>query len=196
MHGGAFMYTLAYIMLFKALAEQTPNRMSKHLYFAVCVSILSGCSGIPKDAFLLSPSNLEDKRVESRIFATTDKPALLKDSAVILENMGYKTDLVNTDIGLITATKLESEGGLASTVMSILSAGLAATNKDQVVRATFTVLPSKGRNNAFITRLKLQRIVFNSDGEATSAEPIMDEKIYKIFYERLEASLFIEAGFI
>jgi hypothetical protein len=170
--------------------------MSKYIYFAVCVFVLSGCSGIPKDAFSLTPSNLGDKRMESRIFATKDQAALLKDAAVILENLGYKTDLVNTDIGLLTAAKREDDGGVASTVMSILSAGLASTNKDQVVRATFTAMPSKGRNDAFITRLKLQRIIFNSDGEATSVEPIKDEKTYKIFYERLEASLFVEADFI
>lgn len=166
--------------------------MTKYIFFAACVSILSGCSSIPKDAFLLTPSNLEARRLESRIFVTKDESALLKDGAVILGNMGYKTDLQNSDVGLLTATKQESRGGTAAMIMTILSAGLASTDKEQIFKATFTTMPSNGKNDAFITRLTLQRIVFNSDGEATSVEQLKDKDVYKMFYERLEASMFVE----
>ena len=170
--------------------------MTKYIFIAFAVCVLSACSGIPKDAFLLTPSVPEDIRLESRIFATKDELSLLKDGAVILENMGYKSDLVNIDIGLITASKKASTGGFGSTVMSILSAGLASTDNEQVYRATFTTMPSSDREDAFITRLTLQRIVFNSDGEATSVEPVKDEDTFKIFYQRLEASTFIEPDYL
>jgi hypothetical protein len=169
--------------------------MTKYIFLAVCVAVVSGCSSIPKDAFLLTPSQPEERQMQSRIFATNDEPALLNDSAAILENMGYKTDLVNTDVGLITATKQESKSGFTSTITSILSAGLAST-KDQIFKATFTTMPSNARAGNFITRLTLQRMVLNSDGEATSVEPVKDKDLYKIFYERLEASAFIEPDHI
>jgi hypothetical protein len=166
--------------------------MNQYLLFAMCVVMLSGCSSIPKNAFLLTPSTPDDRQMESRVFATRDEPLLIKDGAVILENMGYKTDLVNPDIGLVTATKHEGNGGFASMMMSVLSAGLASSDKDTMTRATFTTMPAKGRQGAFITRLTLQQIVLDSNGEASSITTITDKDTYKIFYERLEASTFIE----
>jgi hypothetical protein len=166
--------------------------MTQYLFIAACVAVLSGCSSIPKNAFLLTPSTPDDRQLESRIFPTRDEPALIKDVAVILENMGYKTDLVNPDIGLITATKHEGNGGFVSMIMSVLSAGLASSDKDTVSRATFTTMPAKGRGGATNTRLTLQQMVLDSDGEATSITTITDKDTYKIFYERLEASSFIE----
>ena len=166
--------------------------MIKYLFVAVCVAVLSGCSSIPKNAFLLTPATPDDRQLESRIFVTRDESLLIKDGAVILENMGYKTDLVNPDIGLVTATKHEDNGGFASMMMSVLSAGLASSGKDTLSRATFTTMPARGRAGAFITRLTLQQMVLDSNGEATSVKHITDADIYKIFYERLEASTFIE----
>ena len=168
------------------------NVMKKFIFIVVSLYAFSGCSSIPMDAFLLMPSNPEDRQLESRIFATKNGHDLLTDSASILNNMGYTTDLLNADVGLLTATQHKSEGGLGSTVVSILSAGLASKDKEQVFKDTFTAMPSHGRNDAFITRLTLQRLVFNSDGKATSVELITDKATFKLFYERLEAATFIE----
>ena len=166
--------------------------MIQHLILAACVVVLSGCSSIPKNAFLLTPSTPVDRQLESRVFATGDKSILIKDSAVILENMGYKTDLVNPDIGIVTATKHEQNGGFASMMMSVLSIGLTSSDKDTVTRATFTTMPARGRQGAFITRLTLQQMVLDSNGKASDVTTITDNDTYKIFYERLEASTFIE----
>ena len=166
--------------------------MTQYLLLAICVVVLSGCSGIPKNAFLLTPSTPDDRQLESRVFATRDKSILIKDSAVILENMGYKTDLLNPDIGLVTATKHESDSGFVSTMVSVLSIGLASSDKDTITRATFTAMPAKGRQDAFITRLTLQQMVLDSNGEVSKVTTITDKDTYKIFYERLEASTFIE----
>jgi hypothetical protein len=166
--------------------------MTRYILFAAGVAVLSGCSSIPKDAFLLTPSPQETRELESRVFPTKDELALLKDSAVILENMGYTANVVNTDVGLLTATKRQSTGGLGSTVVSILSIGMASTDKDQVYKATFTTRPSYNKDNALITRLTLQRMVVDSDGKVTGVETLMDKDAYKIFYERLEASSFTE----
>jgi hypothetical protein len=166
--------------------------MTQYLLLAMCVVVLSGCSSIPKNAFLLTPSTPDDRQLESRVFATRDKPSLIKDGAIILENMGYKTDLVNTDIGLVTATKHENDSGFVSTMVSVLSIGMASSDKDKVTRATFTTMPAKGRQDAFITRLTLQQMVLDSNGEVSNVTTITDKDTYKIFYERLEASTFIE----
>lgn len=166
--------------------------MYKHAFIIAAACVFSGCSSIPKDAFTLTPSTLEDKRLESRIFTMRDEAPLLKDTAVILENMGYTIDAMNADIGLLTATKHEQRGGAASMALTILSAGLASADNEQTDKATFTIRRAPNRSNAFITRLTLQRLVLNSDGEATSVEVIEDQDLFKLFYERLEASTFIE----
>jgi hypothetical protein len=166
--------------------------MIKLVFIAASLCALAGCSTIPKDAYLLTPSNLEDRRLESRIFANIDETALLKDCSIILKNMGYSMDLMNPDIGLLTATKYEERRGAAAMFMTVLSAGLASTDKEQAYKATFTTMPAQDRRGAYLTRLTLQRIVFNSDDEATSVELIKDPDLYKLFYERLEASTFVE----
>ena len=89
---------------------------------------------------------------------------------MILENMGYTIDLMQPGIGLVTATRHEEQGGTASMFMTILSAGLASSDDEQVDKATFTIRPSPDNRSAYITRLTLQRLVLNSDGEATSIE--------------------------
>lgn len=170
--------------------------MTKYIFSAICVALLSACSGIPKDAFLLTPATPQDRRQESRVFPTNDELLLLKDSAAILENMGYKSDLMKADLGLITATRAGSKGGFSSTIISMLSAGLASPDNEQVYKATFTTRPSKDRVGAIVTRLTLQRMIFNTHGEATSVELIKDEDIYKLFYQRLEASTFIEPDYL
>jgi hypothetical protein len=165
--------------------------MNRHLVFALCACILSGCSSIPKDAFVLKPSSLEDRRLESRIFTTQDQTALLKEGATILENMGYQTDLMNTDVGLLTATKHKSKSGAGTMIMSILSAGLASTGEEQT-KAILTAMPPSDGSKDLIARLTLQHIVFESNGEAASVELIKDKDIYQLFYERLGAAMFIE----
>ena len=166
--------------------------MTKSILLVICVCVIVGCSGIPRHAFMLAPAGSADRQMQSRVFSTHNPIQLMKDCAIILENMGYQTDLVDVDIGLITATKHESKGGFSSTMLSILSAGMASTDSDQVIKATFTAVPSNENGNAFVTRLTLQRLVFGSNGEATSVEQVADKDVYKIFYERLEASTFIE----
>ena len=138
---------------FQIISKITIKGMIKYLFVAVCVAVLSGCSPA-------APATPDDRQLESRIFVTRDESLLIKDGAVILENMGYKTDLVNPDIGLVTATKHEDNGGFASMMMSVLSAGLASSGKDTLSRATFTTMPARGRAGAFITRLTLQQMVF------------------------------------
>ena len=170
--------------------------MIRYILFAICVSQLSGCSGIPEDAFLLSPSTPEDRRQESRVFPINDELVLLKDATTILENMGYTSDVVNADIGLITATKGGSKGGFSSSIISVLSAGLASPDNEQVYKATFTTRPSTDRKNAIVTRLTLQRMVLNTKGEATEVELIKDKDTYNLFYQRLEASTFIEPDYL
>lgn len=174
------------------LADSRMGLMAKFIYSAALIFALSGCAGIPKDAFLLPGSSLEDKQLQSRNFATGNEPSLLKAGVEILENMGYKPDIVATDLGLITATKIEAHRGTAATFLTILSAGLASVDEDKIIKATFTTMPSRKNSDAFITRITFQHIVFNSDGEATSIELLRDKEIYKLFYERLEASMFIE----
>ncbi|MEJ2553308.1 MAG: hypothetical protein P8164_07830 [Gammaproteobacteria bacterium] len=166
--------------------------MARYFFLVACLTVLSGCTSIPKDAFLLRPADQADRKLESRIFATKDERPLLNDGAAILRNMGYTTDLVNMDAGLVTASKSETANGALAMIMSVLSAGLASSDKEQIYRATFTALPDKGKSDAYVTRLTLQRMVIDSDGEATNVELIKDKDLYKLFYERLEASTFIE----
>jgi hypothetical protein len=165
--------------------------MTKYIYIAALILSLSGCSGIPKDAFSLAESNLEDRQLQSRNFANAKEGSLLTSCIEILENMGYKTEIVDTELGLVTATKNENHSGAKALLVSILSAGLASADEDQIIKATFITSPSR-TSDAYISRLTFHRMVFNSRGEVTGVELLRDKKMYSMFYERLSASVFIE----
>ena len=165
--------------------------MTKYIYIAVLLLSLSGCAGIPQDAFSLAESKPEDKRLQSRYFAGANEGSLLRACIEILENMGYKTDIVENDLGLITATKNENHSAAKAVLVSILSAGLASADEDQIIKATFIASPSK-KGGAYITRLTFHRIMLNAHGEMTSVELLKEKKMYNMFYERLSASVFIE----
>ena len=58
-------------------------------FLFVCLLALSGCASIPKDAFKLSPTSMEDRQIQSRKFSTLDNKLLLSSGASVLQDMGY-----------------------------------------------------------------------------------------------------------
>jgi hypothetical protein len=112
----------------------------------------------------------------------------------ILKDMGYTPEIVATDFGLVTAARIEVRNGLTSALMSLFGGGASpGIDKDLTLVATLTATASSNKDNVSIVRITFQHVVFDSDGEASSSELIRDGKIYKMFYERLEAAVFIEA---
>ncbi|MBK8288181.1 MAG: hypothetical protein IPK95_05675 [Cellvibrionales bacterium] len=58
----------------------------------VLSAFLAGCVSIPPDAFKLSQSSLEIRKMQTRKFETKDEVELLSAGAAQLQDMGYLID--------------------------------------------------------------------------------------------------------
>jgi len=163
---------------------------------AVCAGLIS-CAGIPKDAFLLSPTSLEDRQVQSRKFATDDEVSLLAAGAAVLQDMGYVLDETESKLGLITASK-EADATNASqivgaVVLAMFTGAVTPIDKEQKIRVSFVTLPSATDKGNYIARITFQRIIWSTDGKVSRVETIKEPDIYEGFFDKLSKSVFLEA---
>jgi len=158
---------------------------------------LGGCVGVPKDAFKLSVSSLEDRQLQTRKFETKNEIALLSAGIGVLQDMGYTLETTEKDIGLVTASKMVDATNAAQVtgalIIALLGGGAQAIDKEQKIRVTFVTMPSATEKGFFLARITFQRIVWNTQGQITKAESIRDKELYEGFFEKLSKSVFLEA---
>ena len=113
----------------------------KNIFICLLVITLSGCAGIPKDAFKLSETPLQDRQLQSRMFETKDEVELLAAGAAVLQDMGYFIDETEKDAGLITASKnvdATNPGQVTAAVfIALLGGGAMPIDKVQTIRVSF-----------------------------------------------------------
>jgi len=157
---------------------------------------LSGCQTIPKDAFQLSATSLEDRQLQTRKFETNDEVALLSAGVGVLQDMGYTIEATEKDVGLITASKMAdaTSGGqvAGAIVLALLGGGSTPIDKEQKIRVTFVTHPSRDKGS-FLARVTFQRIVWNTRGAVSRVESIKEIDLYEGFFDKLSKSVFLEA---
>ena len=163
---------------------------------AVCAALIS-CAGTPKDAFMLSPTSLEDRQVQSRKFTTDNEVSLLSAGAAVLQDMGYVLDETDSKLGLITASKQADATNagqiVGAVVLAMFTGAVTPIDKEQKIRVSFVTLPSATDKGSYIARITFQRIVWNSEGQIARVETIKEPEIYEGFFDKLSKSVFLEA---
>jgi len=161
------------------------------------LAVLAGCQSIPKDAFKLPPTSLEDRQLQSRKFDTVDHRMLLASGASVLQDLGYALDASNADLGVLTASKdldATNAGQVAGAVfLAALTGTVTAVDKEQNVRVCLVINRSLEDRNASIARISVQRVIWNTQGQMTRAETVKDSELYQSFFEKLAKSAFLEA---
>lgn len=172
----------------------------KNLCGALCcfVILLSGCTPtIPKDAFVLSPSALEDRQLQSRKFETLDRKILLSSGAAVLQDMGYALDESNVTLGVLTASKqadaVRGTQVAGAIVVALLGGGAMAIDKEQKIRICLVVNENLQDKESSVARITFQRIVWNTQGQIVRVETLKEPDLYQGFYEKLSKSVFLEA---
>jgi len=173
----------------------------KRLFIISIISLgvlsLGGCGGLPKDAFKLSATSLQDRQRQTRKFETKDEVALLSAGVGVLQDMGYTLEATEKSVGLITASKnVDATNALQVTgaiLVALLGGGAQAVDKEQKIRVTFVTIPSTTEKGYFLARITFQRVVWNTQNKVTKAESIKDTKLYEGFFEKLSKSVFLEA---
>jgi hypothetical protein len=174
------------------------RRMRNVIALLALPVFLAACVSIPKNAFKLSQSSLEIRKMQTRKFDTKDEVALLSAGAAQLQDMGYIIDETEKDVGLIAASKdADATDGkqVAQMVAFVLFTGAAPPiDRDQKIRVSFVTIPSGTNSGSYLARITFQRIVWNDRGHISRVETISDPKIYQDFFSGLSKSVFLEAN--
>ena len=171
----------------------------KNIKYALIFFVLSltGCATIPKDAFQLSATSLQDRQIQSRLFETENELELISAGISVLQDMGYSIDETEKNAGVVTASKnvdaTDTGQVVGAILIAILGGGNMAIDTEQKIRVSLVTLPSKLERNGYLSRITFQRIIWNDRGQVTKAETLNNEGLYSEFFNKLSKSVFLEA---
>ena len=164
----------------------------------VCVLLISGCAGLPEDAFKLSPTSLEDRQLHSRKFTTLDNELLLEAGAGVLQDMGYVIDESNVDLGVLTASKkadAKNAGQIAGAIaLALLTGSVTPTDDEQKIRICLVIQESLEDPDSSVARITIQRVIWNTQGKIARVESLNSPELYQAFFDKLSKSTFLEAN--
>ena len=157
--------------------------------------VLTGCASVPHGAFELPPSTIEDRMLQSRVFATTNEASLLSAGASVLQDLGYIIEEVSAGLGLLTATKRVSavDGGqIAWAVLAAAFGVPAAIDSNQKVNVCLVIHPRQDDPDASVARITVQRTVFDISGAVNRIETLREPDLYQEFFDKLTRASFLE----
>lgn len=163
-----------------------------------CLALV-GCGGnIPREALTLQPESLQNRQMQTRRFATTDENKLLGASTALLQDMGFSMEEANAPLGVLVASKMRDATNAAQVTLAVLAAiggRPMPIDKEQKMRASVVtkILPN---GKEVSVRVTFQRIVYNTQGQVTTAEAIIDPPVYQEFFAKLSKSVFLDANHI
>lgn len=171
--------------------------MQRSLALLISVLFITGCQAIPKDALSLSPESLAQRQMQTRKYETKDEAKILAACAGLLQDLGFNLDESETELGIITSSKMRSAVNAGQQVgmvfVALLGGGVMPTDKEQKMRVSVITRPIGEHGEYIAVRATFQRIVWNTQGQATVSESLIDPKIYQEFFDKLSKSIFLEA---
>ena len=166
--------------------------------FLCLVFFVTGCDTIPKDALVLKETSLQDRKLQSRKFQTSDEIKVLTACSGLLQDLGFNLSESETKLGVLVAYKDRSavEGGqvAAKIIVALLGGGNVPIDKNQRLKASVITKPSLENTNEIVVRVTFQRVVYNELNQITKLEQLKDPKQYQEFFNALSKSLFITAN--
>ncbi len=165
--------------------------------FLFAIVVLGSCVQIPKDALKLSPSSLEDRQLQSRVYEDVSEAQILSASVGIIQDLGAKITETETDLGLIVGEKMRDAtdpGQIVGAIFLALLGSSVAIDKQQKIKFSLVTTPASSQRESrrWLVRLTIQRIVWNTQNQVSRIEAVKDPDIFQGFFEKLDKSLFLE----
>ena len=161
------------------------------------VLIFQGCYSIPKDALRMNKTTLEDRRLQTRLFDTSDEEKILSASAGVLQDLGFNLDESETDLGLIVGSKdrdaTEAGQVFFAAVLAGMSGGPAIYDTKQKIRISLVSCPVGENGERTAVRVTFQRIVWTNYDQISRLERLNDPEMYQGFFDKLSKAIFLEA---
>ncbi len=165
----------------------------------VCgILLLAGCSGIPEDAFRLSPSSLKDREMQTRIYEDVSEAQILSTSVAIIQDLGAQIVESESALGLIVGHKKRdatSPSQVAGAALSFMLTGIVPSiDKEQKIKISLVASPvsSVEDNERWKVRLTIQRLVWNTRNQLDRVEGVKSPEVYQAFFNKLDKALFLE----
>jgi hypothetical protein len=162
------------------------------------ILMFQGCESTPKDALRMNEATIEQRRLQTRAFETTDETKILSASASLLQDLGFTLDKSETKVGLIVASKDRSAadaGQITGAILKGIMFGAYAATYDnkQKIRASVVTHPAYEGKYRIAVRVTFQRIVWNNRDQITKLERLNESELYVGFFDKLSKAVFLEA---
>lgn len=160
--------------------------------------LIAGCAPtIPKEALQLTKESLEQRRMQTRKFETTDEKKLLAAVAALVQDLGFTLDESETELGVIVASKdrdaTEAGQVVGAIFLAVLTGAVMPVDTVQKMRASVITRPVGDGGKETLVRVTFQRTVRNTNNQVSKLEGLTDPKAYQEFFDKLSKSVFLEA---
>ena len=172
--------------------------------------VVTGCmlsKDDPRDRFELTPEQLQNREMRTRMFEGITGVDILSASTAVLQDLGFTIDETEVKLGVVTGTKRADASNTFDETVAVLTAILSLGTESyeydeyQRFRASVVVrpvsiivrpLPEKTSETYYVS-VTFQRTVWNNDDEVTRRETLEVPDIYQDFFDKLSKSVFLEA---
>lgn len=188
-------------------------RLTNRICYRFCwplllsAGLLGGCAAtIPKDALRLPESTLDVRSIQTRTFETPSENAILAATVATLQDMEYNIDRIEKPLGVITASKVSDADSTGQKVglffLDLLCAGsgsggcnsMSSARDEQHIILTMVVLPSLARDDQYVTRITIQRVIYDKIKRISVLERIDDAETYQQIFENLSKAIYIQVS--
>ncbi len=158
----------------------------------------AGCAqSTHRDALKLDSESLEQRRLQTRYFDTTDELRLLSSVTAVLQDLGFTLDDSESGFGLVVASKQRDASEVGQIVVAVLVAAFTGawmpTDDKQLMRASVVTRPIGDAGRRTAVRVTFQRIVWDTEGRVSRTESMTDPDFYQEFFARLSKAVFLQA---
>ncbi len=168
----------------------------RKLLFIGFLLVLTGCVTIPEDTFLITKTQLEQRQLETRLYDGINETDLIVAGSNVLQDIGFTLENSEIKLGVLTGSKQREAGDTGAKIALAILAALAGTQavleKDQTIRVTLVVRPSKTSDTSNYCRVTFQRIVSLTNGQFRY-ETLRTPELYTGFFSNLSKSVFLTA---
>lgn len=182
-------------------------RFDAAILSVLVLGMLTGCAAsIPKSALRLPESALDTRSMQTRTFEAPSEDDILTATVATLQDMEFNIERIERELGVITASKVsDADSTGEKTLLVFLEIACVLSNDfscdamstamdEQRITATMVVLPSLARSGTFVTRITIQRAIFDKTGRIKVLEQIDDAETYQQIFENLAKAIFIQSG--
>ena len=149
--------------------------------------LLSGCSSYNKEQAM---TQLQIRQLQTRTLHTDDTKVAMKSILNTFQDEGFVLKNVDSNLGVLVATKEASVEKASSKFWSIFLWGSDARwDKNTVIEASATLTPVGDEHHL---RVNFQRKTLNNVGVPASIENVLNEHFYQDFFAKVEKALFIQ----